>query len=187
MRRKWYVIALLFLLIVASVLTTVRKENSRCGIEALAVDEKWMPEGWQNDDAFAFGLLLKQDRAGARQALHVPMNNGHSTAFHTVYQYSNGWLAVFHLWLHRETFLPSASWEWSELEGSRNLPLHADWWQVKCGAGPFSLLGNRCAAVVRYGAYVSRFSSSIQEDVMSTEEFEEIVLEIDELFSSCEE
>lgn len=180
-------IALLFLLIVAGVLVIVRKENSRCSIEALAVDEKWMPEGWQNDDTFAFTLLPEQNRSGAQQALYVPMDNEHYTAYHTVYLYPNKWLAVFHIWFYREKFFPSVGWEWSELEGSRNLPLHADQWQVKCGVGNYSLLGNRCAAVLRYGPYVSDFSSSIQEGVMSTEEFEEIVLEIDELFSSCEE
>lgn len=189
MKKKWHVIALLFLLIVAGVLIIVRKKNSKCNIEALVVDEKWMPEGWRNDDAFAFTLLPEQVRLGAQQALYIPMDDGgyYNTAYSTVYQYPSEWSAVFHVWFHREAFFPSGDREWSELEGTRNLPLHADQWQVKCGVSNDRLLGDRCVAVLRYGAYLSVFNSSIQEDLMSIEEFTEIVLGIDELFGSCVE
>lgn len=185
MKKKLCIVAALFLAIsiAACVLTIARRENPKCSINSLVLDEEGMPEGWSNK----WGVLPPAlEPLGAQQAYRMIMQNGNETAGHTVYQYSNRWLAAFHVWFDREMFFPSVGWDWSELQGASSLPLHADQWQIKCGDSNYPSLGNSCTAVLRYGPYISDFGSSIQEGVMSTEEFIEIVLKIDELFSSCE-
>lgn len=141
-----------------------------------------MPEGWEVKWAVLPPAL---DSLGAQQAQSVFMENGLNTASHTIYRYSNRWLAAFRVRLHREVFFPSSGWDWSELAQSQNLPLQADDRQIRCGEGTLPILGNRCGAVLRYGPYLSDFSSSMEQGVMSIGEFEQIVLKIDDLFSSC--
>lgn len=186
MKEKSCVIAALFLMlpIAACVLITAWEESPKCSIEPIVLGEEEMPEGWETEWAIRPPAL---EKLGAQEAYGIFMQNNDGTAHHTVYRYSNRWLAAFHMWFDRETFFPSAGWEWSELNRTRTLPVHADQWQVKCGVGNYPLLGKRCAAALRYGPYVSDFSSSIQEGVMNTEEFTGIVLRIDELFGSCVE
>jgi hypothetical protein len=186
MKKKLCIVAVLFLAIsvAACILAITRKESSKCSINSLIVDEERMPEGWSNK----WGVLPPAlELLGAQQAYCMIIQNGNETASHTVYQYSNAWLAAFHVWFDRETFFPSVGWDWSDLERANDLSLHADQRQIKCGTGNYPLLGDQCTAILRYGTYVSDFGSSIDEEgAMSTEEFIEIVLKIDELFSSCE-
>ena len=73
------------------------------------------------------------------------------------------------------------------MEGAKSLSLQADQRQIKCGESDNPYLDEMCAAVLRYGPYISDFSASIQEGTMSTEEFKQVVLEIDEIFRSCGE
>jgi hypothetical protein len=174
----------LLLLIAACVLIAAWEESSKCGIDPLVLGEEKMPEGWKTEWVVLPPAL---ETLGAKEACGVFLKNNDETAHHTVYRYSNRWLASFHMWFDRETFFPSVGWEWSDLEGAEALPVRADQWQVECGASNYPLLGSRCAAAFRYGPYVSDFSSSIKEGVMSTEEFTETVLRIDELFDSCTE
>lgn len=181
-------VLLLVLSIIVCVLTVAIKENPKCSVEFLVLDEDKMSEGWRNDLGFLPPAL---DALGAQEAFLMTMESDEGGAIsHTVYRYRNRRLATFHFWFDRETFFPSVGWTWKELEEANNLPLHADQQQIKCGtANPgFSLLGNQCTAVLRYGPYISDFGSSIgEEGDMSIEEFIETVLKIDERFRSCVE
>lgn len=186
MKRKSVIAVALFLVvsIAACVLTFGSVENPKCSIISLVLEEEMMPEGWRNKWAILPPAL---DTLGAQEARRMIMQKGDGAAGHTVYQYSNRWLATLHFRFEKELFFPSVGWKWSRLEGVNSLPLHADQLQLKCGDSNDPHLGNSCTAVLRYGPYISDFSSSIQEGVMSTEEFKEIVLKIDELFSLCED
>ncbi len=193
MKKEWPIIALFFLLITGCVLIITTIEYPECNIVPLVLDEERMPGGWRRS-GLGTAFLAVQDRQVTQQAYYIFMENGNGTesipphtAHHTVYQYSNSWLATFYVWFEKESFFSSSGWQWSKLEGIDSLPLHADQIQIKCGDGNGPYYGDRCAAALRYGPYISDFSSSIQEEVMSTEEFKEMVLEIDELFGACGE
>jgi hypothetical protein len=193
-RKRGCSVAVLFLLgaVVICMLTVVRREHPKCRIESLALSDEWMPGRWQIREGDLWPAFLpERDRLGAQQAYQTAIGNDSGGAIsHTVYQYRNRWLATFRLWFDRETFFPSVGWTWKELEEANNLPLHAGQQQIKCGtANPgFSLLGNQCSAVLRYGPYISDFGSSIgEEGDISIEEFMEIVLQVDERFTSCVE
>jgi hypothetical protein len=175
---------LLAVLVVVGTLTVVRRENQKCSIDSLVLGEEGMPEGWKKEWSILPPAL---DTLGAQHAYSIFMQNGDETAHHTVYHYSNEWLAIFHIWFDDEVFFPTVGWDWSELEGANRLSLDADQQQIRCGDSNDPYLGSRCAAVLRYGPYISDFSSSTREGVMSTEDFEQIVLQIDDLFRLCEE
>lgn len=186
MNKKLYTVAALSLVafIAVGVLAINWRKSPQCNIHSLILDEERMPEGWKNQWAILPPAL---ETLGAQHAYSIFMQNGNATAHHTVYQYSSRWRAVFHIWFEKEIFFPSAGWDWSELTEAGNLSLHADHRQIRCGNGNHLYLDNRCTAVFRYGFYISDFSSSVQEGVMSIDDFKEAVLKIDELFSSCAE
>ena len=182
-KRRYVIITLVFVFfIVACLLPIVRRGSQQCSIDSLVVDEGKMPEGWENKWTILPPAL---DALGAQEAYSIFMHNGNETASYAVFQYSNRWLATFHVWFDNEVFFPSVGWEWSELEGASSLPLNADQIQIKCGDSSLLHLDDRCTAVLRYGPYISNFSSSTQLGVMSTEEFKKVLLKIDDVFSSC--
>lgn len=189
-RKCGATVFLLLVAVAACVIMITRTEHPECRIESLVVDEEWMSGRWQIFDSDLWPAFLPiQDRLGAQEAYRMVMVNDDGVGIgHTVYQYRNRWLAAFHFWFDRAMFFPSVSTDWSELEHASHLPLHTDQQQILCGTAKDSLLGERCTAVLRYGSYISVFDASTSgEGTISLEEFEEIVLKIDERFSLCVE
>jgi hypothetical protein len=175
-------LVLITVCVVGGIGVGIRKEKSQCDIHALVLVEREMPDGWQKEWVIESPVL---EQRGAGQVYRVFMRNGDKTAHHTVYKYSNRTLATLRIFVDNQLFFPSAVWTWRELEGTEGLPLCADQRQIRCGDSNDPYLGDRCTAVLRYGSYVSDFSSSVQERVMSVEEFKQIVLGIDARFCHC--
>lgn len=191
MKKKSSILLVLILFVIfvmACVAIITGMEYPKCDIESLVLDEDKGLEGWQRGDEELYPtFLLVQDRLGAQQAFSNFMVRGNQELGHTVYQYSNRWLAKFHMWFDREIFFPSVGWEWSEMKGASNLSLHADQIHAQCGRSNLQYLDDGCVAVVRYGPYISDFTTFTQKEGMSTEEFKEFLLKIDELFRRCKD
>ncbi len=188
MKKKLRIIAvLLFLLpIVVCALPFVVREHPKCSVEFLVLDEDKMTGGWRNDLGFLPPAL---DALGAQEAYAIIMVNDEGGSIgHTVYRYRNRWLAIFHFWFDGAVFFPSISTDWSELQEANNWSLHADQQYIRCGVATSPHLDDYCSAVLRYGPYISDFDASTSgEGGISLEEFEEIVLKIDEQFRLCGE
>ncbi len=187
MRKKSCIIAVLLVLpIVVCALPFVIREHPKCSVEFLVLDEDKMAGGWRNDLGFLPPAL---DALGAQEALLMTMKSDDNGAIsHAVYRYRNRWLAAFHFWLDGRGFFPSVSMHWSELEQADRLSLHADQQWIQCGISDDPILGDMCVAVLRYNSYISDFSALTSgEGAISLEEFEEIVLKIDERFRLCGE
>jgi hypothetical protein len=184
MKRSLLLVALLLLTtcIVVGIGVVIRREKLECNVHALVLAEREMPEGWKEEWRVEPPAL---DRRGAKQAYGVFMQNDDETAHHTVYEYSNRTLAALHVSVDNQIFFPSVGWSWRELEGTGSLPLYADQRQIKCGHSNDPYLSDRCTAILRYGPYISDFSSTIREGVMSIDEFKQIVLRIDAQFGRC--
>lgn len=182
------VLALFLVFSLACVMIITGIEHPRCDITSLVLDEGNSLEGWHRGDEELYPEFLPvQDRLGAQQAFSNVMIKGNQQIGHTVYQYSNNWLAKFHMWFDRELFFPSVGWKWSEVKGVNNLSLHADQIHIYCGRSNLQYLDDGCVAVFRYGPYISDFTTFAEEGGVSTEEFEELVLKINELFRSCQD
>ena len=83
---------MLVILITACLWVGVRQENPKCDFDSLFLDVEEMPVGWEVKWVVLPPAL---DRLGAQQAQEFFMENGLNTASHTIYRYSNRWLAVF--------------------------------------------------------------------------------------------
>jgi len=184
MKRPLLLVGLLLVIlcIVLGVGVAITREKLRCDVNTLVLAEGEMPEDWNLVWEIQPPAL---PRLGSRRAYGVFMQNGDETAHHTVYEYSNRTLAVLHITVENQTFFPSIGWNWRELEGTRGMPLCADQREIRCGDSDDPYLGSRCTAILRYGPYVSDFSSSVQEGVLSIEEFKQIVLKIDGQLCQC--
>lgn len=73
----------------------------------------------------------------------------------------------------------------TDLDGINGWGLNGDQKKIQCGTSDAPLLGYICVAAVRYGPFISKFSSPIEGGVMTHEEFRAIVLAIDEQITSC--
>ena len=183
MKRSCYVPVLLLLAAgLALVSTPLWARDPGCNIASLTLDVENLPPGWESPWVVVPPAL---ETLGAKDGDGRYMENGQSTASHTVSQYSGSWLAVFHLWFERETFFPSVGWDWSDLERIEFRRIFADEYRVQCGESNMQHLDTRCTAILRYGPYISDFTSNIREGAMSVDDFEEIVLKIDGMFRSC--
>jgi len=87
--------------------------------------------------------------------------------------------------INNEVFFPSGLRTWLKLKESEDWLLNGDEVKIQCGDSDDPLLGFRCDAVIRYGQYISKFSSPIEKGVMSQEEFKATVLAIDDRIASC--
>lgn len=157
-------------------------QNTECELESLIVKDNMIPPNWERLWRVIPPVLPKD---GAQDALEVDYENGIEIAHHTIYQYKNSLLAMLFLRINKEVFFPSGQRIWSELEGSDYWMLHGDEERIRCGDSDDPFLGFKCDAVIRYGAFISEFSSPIEEDIMSHEEFKEIVVAIDNQIAAC--
>lgn len=191
MKKKSYTIGVpLLLLIVSCMLTLVASDRPKCSVKFLILSEERMSGRWQISDRDLWPAFLPiQDRLGAQEAYAIIMVNDEGGSIgHTVYRYRNRWLAIFHFWFDGAVFFPSISTDWSELQEANNWSLHADQQYIRCGVATSPHLDDYCSAVLRYGPYISDFDASTSgEGGISLEEFEEIVLKIDEQFRLCGE
>ena len=157
-------------------------QNAKCDLESLVLQDNIMPLKWERLWKVLPPALPKD---GAQDALEVVYENRNEMASHTIYRYKNGLLAFLFLRINNEIFFPSGLTIWSELEGSDCWLLHGDEAQIRCGDSDDPFLGSQCDAVIRYGPYISEFSSPLEEGIMSQEEFKAIVLAIDDRIASC--
>lgn len=164
-------------------------ENPKCDLSSLLLDEAEMPVGWRKLWVVLPEVLALDAAKGAQQAYSVSMEYARVPdeygAHHTVYQYSNSVLSTFYFWLYYDRPVSYAGWP--ELREASNPPLQADRILIKCNDGNDPYIGKSCVAILRYGSYISDFGSSIEEEIMSIDEFQETVLKIDERFSECGE
>lgn len=175
---------LLLLFVISCVLLVVVGEQPKCSLEHLVLDQGKVPAGWRNDLGFLPPAL---ETLGAHDAYLMTMKREDSGGIsHGVYRYRNRWLAAFHFWFDSAVFFPSASTDWTMLEQADRLSLHADQQRIQCGVAHDYPLGDSCAAVLRYGPFISDFGASIGEKGdITVEEFLEIVTLIDERFAPC--
>lgn len=159
-------------------------ENPQCSLENLILEDEMMPAGWQR---FGWVSPPALPDLGARDARSVIYEKENAIAHHQVYQYKNQMVASLSLRINNQVFFPSSSssWIWSDLEGSDNWGLSGDVERIRCGISDNPLLGYNCGALIRYGLFISDFSSPVGEGIMSQEEFKSIVIAIDDSFSSC--
>ena len=184
MKKTIFIVALLLFLVcvVTSIGVVVRREILACDVQSLVWAEGEMPEGWEEAWKAEPPAL---DRMGAGQVYKVFMQSGDETAYHTVYEYSNRTLAALHIFVDNEVFFPSVGWNWGEMDDTGNQHLCADQHKIRCGHSNDPYLSDRCTAVLRYGPYISDFSSSVQGGFMSKVEFKRIVLRIDARLCHC--
>ena len=188
--KKKSCLAVIFVLaasIGVCMLTTFWVQKPKCDLPSLLLGEAEMPPGWREQWIILPAVLALDAANGARQAYSVRLEYadmpGEYGAHHTVYQYSNRVLSAFYFWLYYDR--PVIYADWPELREASKLPLHADRIQIKCRNSNDPYNGNGCAAVLRYGFYISNFGSSIEEGVMTLDEFQEIIIKIDSRFVSC--
>jgi hypothetical protein len=185
MKQKWYIIvtSVLLLSCVACTVTFSREETPPCDITSLILEQEMILEGGESDLGYVF--LLEQDSLGAQRAYNIYVKKQDVSAHHTVYQYANQSQAKLHFATENYQFFP-AGWQWVDLGDAGSLALHADEWQMKCGeTDDPGLSPKRCTAILRYGVYVSRFSTSISPGIVEIEDFEYLVAEIDNRFENC--
>ena len=157
-------------------------QSAKCDLESLLLQDNMMPLNWKRLWRILPPALPKE---GAVDALNVVYENGNEIAQHTIYRYKNGLLASFFLWVNNQKFFPSGSWDWFDLEESEDWELTGDVEKIRCGDGSDPFLGYLCVAAIRYGPFISEFSSPIEDGVMSHEEFKAIVVAIDDRITSC--
>jgi len=159
-------------------------ENPRCSLENIILNDDLMFLGWQR---FGWVSPPALPGLGSQDALGVIYEKENAISHHSVYQYKNQLLASLSLRINNQVFFPSSSssWIWSDLEGSDDWVLCGDEVKIQCGNSDDPLLGDRCAAVIRYGLFISDFSSPIEESVMNQEQFRKIITSIDNNFASC--
>lgn len=157
-------------------------QNNRCDLDRLIVQDNMMPTAWKRRWQVLPPALPKE---GAQDALNVVYENGSEIAQDTIYRYKNTAVAFLYFRINNQLYFPSGLWRWSDLAGSVDWRLNGDESRIQCGDSDDSLLGYLCVAVVRYGSYISVFSSPIEEGTMSTQEFNSIVVDIDNQITSC--
>lgn len=157
-------------------------QETQCRLETLILTEKMMPMGWTRSGQVVPPVLPKH---GAQDALGVVYENGSDIAQDKIYRYKNAVLAFFFFRVNNQLFFPSGQWRWSDLDGKDGWGLNGDQKRIQCGYSDDPLLGHLCVAVVRYGPFISEFSSPIEEGIMTYEEFKAIVHAIDEQITSC--
>jgi hypothetical protein len=157
-------------------------QKFECDLESLILQDNMMPPNWER----LWGILPPAlPKEGAQDALGVVYEKQNEMASHTIYRYKNGVLAFMFIRINNQLYFPSGQWLWSDLNGDKDWGLSGDEYRIKCGESNDSLLGYLCVAVVRYGSYISEFSSPVEVDIMSETEFKAIVLAIDKQILSC--
>ena len=182
MRRILNVILYLLTLCILLGFVLNFSQKTECDLESLILQDNMMPPQWERLWRVLPPALPKD---GAQDALEVVYENQNEMASHTIYRYKNGLLAFLLHRINNEIFFPSGLRIWSQFEGSDYWLLNEDEDRIQCGDSDDPLLGYRCDAVVRYGPYISEFSSPIEEGIMGQEEFKAIVFAIDERIASC--
>lgn len=176
------VLSFIAIIIIACIVGSVAREQPKCTLDSLVLSDSDMPAGWRTQWTITPPAL---ERKGAEQAYGITWLNDGGVAQHKIYQYSNRWLAAFHVHFNSKLYFPPGSWVWSDVEDIGQLSLQADQLWVKCGKSDDPYLDDRCAAVLRYGPYVSDFDSAMAAGKMSLEEFKQTLLKIDTLFGRC--
>lgn len=160
----------------------------QCDFENILLEDNMMPPVWERLWRVSPPSLPK---LGAQDALSIVYEYRSNISHHSIYQYRNRAFATLFLSIFNQDFFPSSgdpsrSWIWSEVEGSSDWGLHGNINKIRCGDSNDPFLGSRCSAVIQYGAYISKFSSPMEEGIMSEEEFKKIVVGIDEKFLFCQ-
>jgi len=157
-------------------------QKPKCALENLILQDDMMPSEWER----LWRVLppaLPTD--GATDALEVDYESGNNRASQTIYQYKNEFLAFFFLRFNDQVLFPTAWIKWTNLNGSESWDLNGNENRIRCGESQYPVIGYRCSAVVRYGQFISQFSTPIIEGNMSAEQFKSIVLAIDDQISTC--
>jgi hypothetical protein len=186
MKKRLHMVAgfLLIGLVTLVALVAVWREDPICGTDFLTLHAQDMPIGWRIEWRILPPAL--DERMGALDAVRVFMQKDDMTAQHTVYQFPNRLSATFRmLWYPSESSFPSVGWAWSELDDSGVWPLESDRYHVKCGKPNLEHLDARCSAILQNGPIIAEFTSSIDAEGMSIQEFRETVLKVDGLLASC--
>lgn len=157
-------------------------QNTDYEFESLILQDNMMLRMW-NRSGYVFPPVLPLQ--GAQDALGVAYEQGNDIVQHKIYQYKNKLLASFFFWFNDKIYFPLGSWNWTDLGYKEKWELNGDAEKVRCGVSDEPLLGSLCVAVIRYGPIISEFSSPIEKDVMSHEEFKAIVIAIDDRIASC--
>jgi hypothetical protein len=157
-------------------------QNAKCDLESLLLQDNMMPLNWERLWKVLPPALPKD---GAQDALEVVYENQNEIASHTIYRYKNGVFSFLFLRINDQLFFPTGLRKWFELAGSGEWSLSGDEVRIRCGDSDDPLLGYRCSAVVRYGPFISDFSSPIGDEIMSKEEFKKIVVSIDNQITQC--
>ncbi len=183
-------VAVLFLVIpiVFCVFVHLWTERPRCTLPTLVLNHAQLPGEWKVSDPDLWPAFLPtQDLLGAQEAYATILANPDGGIIgHTVYRYRNRWLAAFYFWFNQAVFFASISTDWSSLEATEHLPLHADQRRIRCGIIQEPYPRDKCSAVLRYGPFISDFDLSVGEPGdLSLEAFLQIVVMIDEQFRSC--
>lgn len=160
-----------------------------CDIKDLSLKVEDIPPSeitWIDpDDDLYPSFQLLQDSAGADRAyMSIFQSDCCKYDFgiaHTIYPYRSKLSAMVYRWVEREHFFPTGYTEWGEVEEAKDWPLHADEQAIFCTRK--TDYKHMCAAVVRYGAYVSDLSTPT--DKISRRQLRELVLTIDKKFSRC--
>ncbi len=178
---KYIGLLILTLLTIVCVWSVFRKDEPSCDVSSFIVDENTLLQSGYSDMGPIW--LTEEDRLGSEKAYRIFIEQDGYTAHHTIYEYRNTYVAQLHFVLEKEVFFPSG-WQWRKLDESE--ALNADAWQIQCGESSDPYLGNRCAAVLRYGKYISHLSSSMAKNFRSPQDFLDIIREFDTKFISCD-
>lgn len=179
------ILRLVLLILVVFVLLGIAiniPRKSECELDNLLLQDNMMPLSWKRLWRILPPALPKD---GSADALNVVYENGNKIVQHTIYRYNNELQAILFFRINNELYFPSSSWVWSELKGSDQWLLYGDELRIRCGESNDPFLGNLCVAVIRYGWFISKFSSSIGEGIMSQKEFKAIVIALDNQITSC--
>lgn len=176
--------AVLILLALCSLLVLVifGYQKPKCPLENLILQDDMMPSEWGR----LWRVLppaLPTD--GAIDALEVDYENGNNRASQTIYRYKNEFLAFFFLRFNNQVLFPTAWIRWTNLNGSESWNLNGNENRIQCGESQYPIIGYRCSAVVRYGQFISQFSTPLVDGNMNAEQFKSIVLAIDDQISTC--
>lgn len=182
MSKRWKVTLLLLALGSLLVWGLRYAQPAPCPLKSLLLPDDMMPTKWKRE---WYVLPPALPTEGAQDALKVIFQRGRGMADHTIYRYRNGLLAFLFLRINREVFFPSVGWNWAELAGSQAWGWQGQEARIRCGAGNDPLLGDRCGAVIRYGPYLSDFSASMGEGLVSEAEFQATVLALDAQIAAC--
>lgn len=176
------ILIILIIFCLCGFITLFLPQKNLCSLETLILTDNMMPIGWTRFGRVSPPALPKQ---GAYDALGVIYENGSEIAHGEIYRYKNSLQSFFFLRINNQYYFPSGSWKWSDIDGSEDWGLNGDEYRIKCGESDDPFLDNLCGAVIRYGPYISEFHSSSEEGLMSLDEFEAIVVAIDEQISNC--